>query len=108
MHGFHGLKFTSNLNLGNIFEKKINWISFMIGFRGYILIKSKWFQSSKSLELPVFSSLLPTRVLSCTHKGASVGPPPPTSHTDTQTHLKPAAEIVLPKRYLDASLPLLE
>ena len=100
MHGFHGLKFTSNLNLGNIFEKKISWISFMIGFGGYILIKSKWFQSSKSLELPVFSSLLPTRVLSCTHKGASVGPPPP--------HLKPAAEIVLPKRYLDASLPLLE
>ena len=86
MHGFHGLKFTSNLNLGNIFEKKISWISFMIGFRGYILIKSKWFQSSKSLELPVFSSLLPTRVLSCTHKGASVGPPPPPLPTQTHRH----------------------
>ena len=36
--------------LGKIFEK-ICWISFITGCGGYILIKSLWFQSTKSLEL---------------------------------------------------------
>ena len=46
-------KFTSNSNLGKIFEKKkIRWISFITCCGGYILIRSKWFQSTKSLELP--------------------------------------------------------
>ena len=80
---FSQAKIYFKLEFRQHFRKKVSWVSFVIGFRGYILIKSKWFQSSKSLELPVFSSLLPSRVLSCTHKGASVWlpprPPPPHS-----------------------------
>ena len=43
-------KFTLNSILGKIFEK-ICWISFIVGCGGYILIKSLWFHSTKSLEL---------------------------------------------------------
>ena len=64
------LKFTSNSNLDKIFEKKTYWISFMTGCGGYILIKSKWFQSTKSLKL--LGSLLPGRHqgFAPDHKGA--------------------------------------
>ena len=44
------LKFSSNSKLGKIFEKRC-WISFITGCGGYILIKSKWFQSTKSFKL---------------------------------------------------------
>ena len=64
----------------------------MKGCEGYILIESKWFQSTKSLEL---TGTLPTQV---PHQGCSG------LTRGVTAALKPAAEIILPKKPLDTSL----
>ena len=78
MQGLPGLKkcmikFTSNSNLGNIFEEQICWISFITGCGGDILIKSD-FRVLNLWSFLELCCLVPTRALPWTHKGASQTP----------------------------------